>query len=99
MNGKSFEFRVTFHKSRIKWWGGRKSNATVICQKLKEISGLIETCIEVTMHGDYGFADVLLVPTNTTLWEAQLLLMTQLNSKIKVRCNFNVAVKPIIKAY
>ncbi|CAH8669968.1 unnamed protein product [Dicrocoelium dendriticum] len=99
MNGKSLEFRVTFHKSGIKWWRGRKPNATVMCQRLKDISGLIKTCIEVTMHGDYGFADVLLGPTTITVWEAQIHLMTQLNANDKRRCKFNVAVKPIIKGY
>ncbi|CAH8669948.1 unnamed protein product [Dicrocoelium dendriticum] len=100
MNGENFEFRVTFRKSLIMRWRRSKPKATIICQKLKNISeGMIESCTEVTIYGDYGFADVLFVPTTTSVWEAQMSLMIQLNSKNKRRCNFNVAVKPITKEF
>ncbi|CAI2737615.1 unnamed protein product [Dicrocoelium dendriticum] len=99
-NGKLFEFRVTFSASVLHKKLRESMGELAVCNRLKEFSNYtLKNCKVIERKANYGIASVSINSTKYSVWEAQLQLMGQLNSRNPNYCYFNVETTKIFKGY
>ncbi|CAH8636597.1 unnamed protein product [Dicrocoelium dendriticum] len=99
--GKRLEVIVSFEKVRIVQFHQERNTDTIICNKLIYLSSnIIQACSNITRYGrSHIVASVLIGPTVGSVYEAELQLMLQLNSRNPGQCFYNVMLKEIPKVY
>ncbi|CAI2737559.1 unnamed protein product [Dicrocoelium dendriticum] len=99
-NGKPFEFTVMFKISSLQQNKSEPLDDADICPRLINLSNsIITNCTNIIPKNQYVIAFVQIGPTEGSVYEAQLQLMFQLNTRTPNSCSFNVVPKTISKGY